>query len=134
MLQAMNTGHDGSISTVHANTTRDALSRVENMVQMAAVGLPARALRVQIASAIHMIVQIERMRDGVRRISQISDICGMEGDVITMNDVASFVFEGEGASGSILGHYQTTGARPSFLTRLAYFGLEKAWMDALQSF
>ena len=133
MLQAMNTGHDGSISTVHANTTRDAVSRVENMVQMATVNLPARAVRVQIAAAIDLIIQIARMRDGVRRISQISDICGMEGDVITMNDVAMFEFEGESASGGIVGSYHTTGARPSFVARLAYFGLENAWMDAFQS-
>jgi pilus assembly protein CpaF len=132
MLQAMNTGHDGSISTVHANTTRDALARVENMVQMATVNLPARAVRAQIAAAVHLIIQIERMRDGVRRVSQISDICGMEGDVVTMNDVASFEFEGETAAGKIVGHYHTTGARPSFATRLAYFGLENAWMEALQ--
>jgi pilus assembly protein CpaF len=134
MLQAMNTGHDGSISTVHANTTRDALSRVENMVQMATVNLPARAIRTQIAAAVDLIIQIERMRDGVRRISQISDICGMEGDVITMNDVAMFEYEGESTTGSIVGHYRTTGTPPSFATRLTYFGLEKAWMDALQSF
>lgn len=133
MLQAMNTGHDGSISTVHANTTRDALARVENMVQMATVNLPARAIRTQIASAVDLIIQIERMRDGVRRISQISDICGMEGEVVTMNDVAAFEFEGENADGRIIGHYSTTGARPSFATRLTYFGLESAWMDALQS-
>ena len=133
MLQAMNTGHDGSISTVHANTTRDALARVENMVQMATVNLPARAIRAQIASAVHLIIQIERMRDGVRRISQVSDICGMEGEVITMNDVAAFEFEGELSSGTIVGKYHTAGARPSFATRLAYFGLENAWMDALQS-
>ena len=133
MLQAMNTGHDGSISTVHANTTRDALARVENMVQMATVNLPARAIRAQIASAVHLIIQIERMRDGVRRISQISDICGMEGEVITMNDVAIFEFEGESANGTIVGKYTTAGARPSFSTRLSYFGLENAWMDALQS-
>ena len=133
MLQAMNTGHDGSISTVHANTTRDALARVENMVQMATVNLPARAIRAQIAAAVHLIIQIERMRDGVRRISQVSDICGMEGEVITMNDVAAFEFEGESASGTIVGKYHTAGARPSFATRLAYFGLENAWMDALQS-
>ncbi len=132
MLQAMNTGHDGSISTVHANTTRDALARVENMVQMATVNLPARAIRAQIAAAVHMIIQIERMRDGVRRISQVSDICGMEGEVITMNDVAAFEYEGETTSGGITGHYHTTGARPSFAPRLAYFGLENAWMDALQ--
>jgi pilus assembly protein CpaF len=134
MLQAMNTGHDGSISTVHANTTRDALSRVENMVQMATVNLPARAIRTQIAAAVDLIIQIERMRDGVRRISQISDICGMEGEVITMNDVAMFEYDGESATGSIVGHYRTTGTPPSFATRLTYFGLEKAWMDALQSF
>ena len=84
-----------------------------------------------IASAVHLIVQIERMRDGVRRVSQVSDICGMEGDVITMNDVASFEYEGENAGVTILGHYRTTGARPSFLTRLTYFGLDKAWMETL---
>jgi pilus assembly protein CpaF len=134
MLQAMNTGHDGSISTVHANNTRDALSRVENMVQMATVNLPARAIRTQIAAAVDLIIQIERMRDGVRRVSQISDVCGMEGEVISMNDVAMFEYEGENAAGSVVGHYRTSGARPSFAARLSYFGLEKAWMDALQSF
>jgi len=133
MLQAMNTGHDGSISTVHANTTRDALSRVENMVQMATVNLPARAIRTQIAAAVDLIIQIERMRDGVRRISQVSDICGMEGEVITMNEVVSFQYGGENASGTIVGQYHTSGARPSFATRLSYFGLENAWMDAMQS-
>jgi pilus assembly protein CpaF len=133
MLQAMNTGHDGSISTVHANTARDALSRVENMVQMATVNLPARAIRTQIAAAVDLIIQIERMRDGVRRVSQIADICGMEGDVITINEVASFQFEQENPDGRIVGHYHTAGARPSFATRLTHFGLENAWMDALQS-
>jgi pilus assembly protein CpaF len=133
MLQAMNTGHDGSISTVHANSARDALARVENMVQMATVNLPARAIRTQIASAVHLIIQIERMRDGVRRVSQIADICGMEGEVVIMNDVASFEFEAEDASGKIVGQYHTTGARPSFAAKLGYFGLENAWMEALQS-
>jgi pilus assembly protein CpaF len=133
MLQAMNTGHDGSISTVHANSTRDAMSRVENMVLMATGNLPPRAIRTQIASAVDLVIQIERMRDGVRRVSQISDICGMEGDMITMNDVASFEFEREDAAGKIVGHYQTAFARPSFGVRLTYFGLEAAWMDALQS-
>jgi pilus assembly protein CpaF len=130
----MNTGHDGSISTVHANTARDALARVENMVQMATVNLPARAIRTQIVSAVDLIVQIERMRDGVRRVSQIADICGMEGDVVIMNDVASFEFQMEDPAGKILGQYRTTGARPSFAANLAYFGLENAWMEALQSF
>jgi pilus assembly protein CpaF len=133
MLQAMNTGHDGSISTVHANTTRDAVSRVENMMQMAAVNLPTRAIRAQIVAAVNLIIQIERMRDGVRRVSQISDLCGMEGDVISMNEVATFEFEGESASETIIGHYRTAGARPSFAPRLAHFGLENAWMDAMLS-
>jgi pilus assembly protein CpaF len=133
MLQAMNTGHDGSISTVHANTARDALSRVENMVQMATVNLPARAIRTQIASAVDLIVQIERMRDGQRRITQISDIRGMESDIITLNDVVSFEYGGEDPSGKIIGRYRTAGARPSFAARLSYFGLENAWMDAFQS-
>ncbi len=132
MLQAMNTGHDGSISTVHANTARDALARVENMVQMATVNLPARAIRTQIASAVNLIVQIERMRDGVRRVSEIADVCGMEGEVVIMNDVAAFEFDTENSAGKIQGHYRTTGARPSFAAKLGYFGLENAWMEALQ--
>src|SRR5580693_4682039 len=106
MLQAMNTGHDGSMSTVHANSPRDALYRVENMVMMATVNLPARAIRAQIASAVHLIIQIERMRDGVRRVTQISDVCGMEGDVITMNEVVTFEFDHEDPAGQIVGHYR----------------------------
>jgi pilus assembly protein CpaF len=133
MLQAMNTGHDGSISTVHANTTRDAMSRVENMVQMATVNLPARAIRTQIVSAVDLIIQIERMRDGVRRVTQISDICGMEGDVVTMNDIVAFQFDSEDQAGKIVGHYRPSHARPSFEARLTYFGLENAWMEAAQS-
>jgi len=132
MLQAMNTGHDGSISTVHANTTRDAISRVENMVLMATANLPTRAIRTQIVSAVDLIIQIERMRDGVRRVSQVSDLCGMEGEVISLNDVASFAFEGEDAAGGIFGRYHSAVARPSFAHRLGYYGLENAWMDALQ--
>jgi pilus assembly protein CpaF len=132
MLQAMNTGHDGSISTVHANSTRDAITRVESMVQMATVNVPSHAIRAQIASAVDLIIQIERMRDGVRRVSQISDVCGMEGDVITMNDVVSFEFDHENSAGLIVGHYRSAVARPSFAARLTYFGLENAWMEALQ--
>jgi pilus assembly protein CpaF len=131
MLQAMNTGHDGSISTVHANAARDALSRVENMVLMATGNLPSRVIRAQIASAVDLIIQIERMRDGVRRVVQISDICGMEADVIRMNDVAYFEFEREDSAGGLVGHYRTAMARPSFAARLSYFGLEDAWMDSL---
>ena len=133
MLQAMNTGHDGSISTVHANTSRDAMSRIENMVQMASANLAPRTIRNQIASAIDLIVQIERMRDGARRVVQISDVCGMEGDVITTNDVVSFQFDSEDSVGRIIGHYNKVISRASFSARLTYFGLENAWMDALQS-
>jgi pilus assembly protein CpaF len=133
MLQAMNTGHDGSISTVHANSARDAISRIENMVLMATGNLPSRVVRAQITSAVDMIIQIERMRDGVRRIVQISDICGMEGDVIRMNDLALFQFAHEDVAGGIVGHYRIATSRPPFAARLAYCGLEDAWMDTLMS-
>jgi pilus assembly protein CpaF len=132
MLQAMNTGHDGSICTVHANTTRDATTRIENMVQMGSMSLPQRAIRTQIASAVDLVIQVERMRDGVRRVSQISEICGLEGDVITMNEVFTYAFEGEDATGRLLGHYISGRTRPVFSEKLRYFGLERAWMDALQ--
>src|SRR6185312_11740887 len=99
MLQAMNTGHDGSISTVHANSTRDALTRIENMVQMGQVNLPSRAIRAQIVAALDIIVQVERMRDGQRRIVQISEVIGLEGEVITTNDIAAFEYKEEDVHG-----------------------------------
>ena len=132
MLQAMNTGHDGSMSTIHANTTRDALTRIENMVQMGNMGLPARAIRTQITGAVNMIVQVERHRDGGRRITQVSELCGMEGEVITLNDIFQFEFTGNPAAERLVGHYKVSKARPSFMSRLAYFGLEQAWMRALE--
>jgi pilus assembly protein CpaF len=132
MLQAMNTGHDGSMSTVHANTTRDAISRIENMVQMGNLGLPARAIRSQIISAVDIIVQIERQRDGKRRITQVTDVVGMEGDIVTLNDVFKFEVEGEGLDGQVLGSWKVSRARPSFHSRLAYFQLERAWNSALE--
>jgi pilus assembly protein CpaF len=132
MLQAMNTGHDGSISTLHANSTRDALSRVENMVMMGNVNLPTRAVRSQIVSALDLIIQVERMRDGTRRVTQISEICNLEGDVITMNDVVTFEFSREDAQGRIVGQYKSLNAIPAFMDRLEYFGLQRAWNDALQ--
>ena len=103
MLQAMNTGHDGSMSTIHANTTRDALTRIENMVQMGNMGLPARAIRTQIVGAVDLIVQVERQRDGGRRVTQVTEVCGMEGDVVTLNDIFQFEVEGESLSGKITG-------------------------------
>ncbi len=133
MLQAMNTGHDGSFCTVHANTTRDALVRIENMVQMGQFALPIRAIRTQIASAVDLIVQVERMRDGGRRVAQVSEVCGLEGDVITMNDVFVFEYSHEDANGRIQGRWTTPGVRPAFFERLSYFGLGESWMRALAS-
>ena len=131
MLQAMNTGHDGSMSTIHANTTRDALTRIENMVQMGNMGLPSKAIRTQIVGAIDLIVQVERQRDGGRRVTQVTEVCGMEGEIITMNDVFQFEVLGEGPDGKLFGRYKVSRVPPAFLRRLAYFGLDRAWKAAL---
>jgi pilus assembly protein CpaF len=132
MLQAMNTGHDGSMSTIHANTSRDAITRIENMVEMGQPGLPLRAIRTQIVSAIDLIVQIQRMRDGARRVTQITEVIGLEGDIVTLNDVALYEYEGENPDGSLRGRYRLSRVRPHFAKRLAYFGLERAWLEALE--
>jgi pilus assembly protein CpaF len=132
MLQAMNTGHDGSMSTIHSNTTRDALTRIENMVQMGHMGLPSAAIRTQIVGAIDLIVQIERQRDGGRRVIQVTEVCGMEGDVITLNDIFQFEVLGEGSDGKLFGKYHVSRVPPSFLKRLSYFGLDRAWRAALE--
>jgi pilus assembly protein CpaF len=132
MLQAMNTGHDGSMSTVHANTTRDALTRIENMVQMGKMGLPSRAIRTQIVGAVNLIVQVERQRDGGRRVTQVSEVCGMEGEVVTMNDIFQLENDGEGPDGKLRGRYRVSRSRPSFYPRLSYFGLDRAWNTALE--
>jgi pilus assembly protein CpaF len=133
MLQAMNTGHDGSLATCHANRPREALMRVENMVGMAGMNLPSKAVKQQIASAVHMIVQISRMRDGMRRITYISEIVGMEGEVITMQDLFTFQFRGEDENGKIVGDFVCTGVRPHFLARAAYYGMDKELMEAMSS-
>ncbi|WP_249165530.1 CpaF family protein [Bradyrhizobium sp. AUGA SZCCT0431] len=132
MLQAMNTGHDGSISTVHANSARDALTRIENMVQMGQPNLPLRAIRSQIVAALDVIVQVERMRDGQRRVVQISEVIGLEGDVITTNDIAAFEYEQEDVNGRISGTYRSTHAVPKFKSRLVYYGLDRAWAEAMR--
>jgi len=132
MLQAMNTGHDGSMSTIHANTTRDALTRIENMVQMGNMGLPPRAIRTQIVGAVDLIVQVERQRDGARRVTQVTDVCGLEGEVVILNDVFHFEVSGETADGCLTGHYRISRSRPSFHQRLSYFGLDRAWTAALE--
>ncbi len=132
MLQAMNTGHDGSMSTIHANTTRDALTRVENMVQMGNMGLPSRAIRTQIVGAVDLIVQVERQRDGTRRVTQVTDVCGLEGEVVILNDIFLYEIEGETTEGKLIGHYRSSRSRPSFHQRLVYFGLDRAWTAALE--
>ncbi|WP_349630677.1 CpaF family protein [Bradyrhizobium sp. KB893862 SZCCT0404] len=132
MLQAMNTGHDGSISTVHANSARDALTRVENMVQMGQPNLPLRAIRNQIVAALDILVQVERMRDGQRRVIQITEVTGLEGDVITTNDIAAFEYTEEDAHGRISGTYRSTHAVPKFKSRLTYYGFERAWTEAMR--
>jgi pilus assembly protein CpaF len=122
MLQAMNTGHDGSLTTVHANTPRDALARVENMVAMANLNLPDRAIRQQLASAFNAIIQVSRLPDGTRRVMSISEVTGMEGEVILMQDL--FVFERRGlkADGKVRGAFRAAGIRPVFSDRLAAAG------------
>jgi len=133
MLQAMNTGHDGSLGTLHANRPREALTRLENMVAMSGVKLPTEAVRTQIAGAVNMIVQISRMRDGVRRITHITEIVGMEGDVITTQDLFTYQFEGETPEGKLYGKFRSSGLKPHFSIRAQYFGLERALIDAMSS-
>ena len=124
MLQAMNTGHDGSLTTVHANTPRDALSRIETMTLMAGFDLPIRAIREQMASAVDCIVQLSRMRDGSRRVTHITEVQGMEGEVITVQDV--FLFDhgmGHDEEGKTMGRLKSTGVRPRFTEKLADAGI-----------
>jgi pilus assembly protein CpaF len=131
MLQAMNTGHDGSLTTVHANTPRDALARIETMAMMANLNLPEKAVRRQMASAINVVVQISRFNDGTRRITHLSEITGMEEDIVSMQDV--FVFEKKGISpdGRVVGSFTATGIRPKFAERLKASGINvpAAWFD-----
>jgi pilus assembly protein CpaF len=122
MLQAMNTGHEGSMTTIHANTPREALSRVENMVLMAGMELPHRAIREQIASAIDVVIQLERMRDGSRKCVAITEVQGMEGDVITMSDIYKFELTGY-ENGRAIGALRPTGLRPRFMDKLEAAGI-----------
>ncbi len=131
MLQAMNTGHDGSMSTIHANNPREALTRLENMISMGAVNLPSKAMRTQIASAIHLICQVSRMRDGARRVTHIVEVVGMEGDIITTQELFTYQFQGETGEGRLRGTFQSSGIRPAFLPRAEYFGLDRALLEAV---
>ena len=126
MLQAMNTGHDGSLTTVHANTPRDALARLETMIAMANVNLPDKAMRSQIVSAIQIIVQQARMSDGTRKVTSVSEITGMEGDIITMQEIFRFEKQGLGQDGKVLGRFVATGVRPKVCERLKAAGIQLA--------
>jgi pilus assembly protein CpaF len=131
VLQAMNTGHDGSMTTIHANTPRDGITRLESMVMMANGNLPLMSIRRQIASAVHMIVQIERMRDGMRRVTRITEIVGMEGDVIITQDLFTFRYDSSAYSEEVKGVFEIAPVRPAFAARAAYYGLEDALLDAM---
>ena len=123
MLQAMNTGHDGSMTTVHANNPRDSMSRLETQVLMAGIELPSKAIRQQISSAINIVVQLNRLRDGSRRITAISEVVGMEGDTITMQDIFLMKAEGLDTQGNLKNEFELTGVRPQILDRLFDMGL-----------
>lgn len=140
MLTAMNTGHDGSLTTIHANTARDALGRVENMVSMTGATFPIKAMRQQIASAIDVVIQLERQEDGKRRLVSVQEINGMEGEIITMTEIFSFARHGMGENGEVLGDYRPSGMIPAFRDVLAKRGIElpltmfrPEWMEARQS-
>ena len=123
MLQAMNTGHDGSLTTVHANTPRDALSRIETMIAMGATNLPEKAMRQQIAAAIQIVIQQSRMSDGTRKVTSISEITGMEGDTITMQEIFMFEKLGVNQDGKVIGRFRATGVRPKACDRLKAAGV-----------
>ncbi|WP_258187764.1 CpaF family protein [Trinickia symbiotica] len=133
VLQAMNTGHDGSMTTVHANTPRDAITRLESMVMMANGNLPLMSIRRQIASAVHLILQIERMRDGMRRVTHVTEIAGMEGDVVITQDLFTFRYNASAYEEQVRGAFESASLRPVFAQRAAYYGLEEALLAAMQS-
>jgi pilus assembly protein CpaF len=131
MLQAMNTGHSGSMSTVHANSPRDALTRIENMVLMATANLPSRAIISQIVGALQLVVQVERMRDGTRRVTEVSEILSYQDDTVTMATLFSFVYHGEHEDGLLQGEFLASNFRPHFLPRIAYYGLVDALLETM---
>ena len=124
MLQAMNTGHDGSLTTIHANTPRDSLSRLETMIQMTGMRLSDKAMRQQIASAVNVVIQVARLTDGTRRVVSISEITGMEGETITTQEIFQFERTGIDPSGKVIGRFRTTGIRPRFAERFKQYGME----------
>jgi pilus assembly protein CpaF len=132
LLQAMNTGHDGSMGTLHANSPREALSRLESMITMGGFSLPAKTIREMIVGSVDIVVQATRLRDGSRRITHITEVIGMEGDVIVTQDLLLYEMDGEDANGKIIGEHKSTGiARPAFWDRARYFNLERQLAEAL---
>jgi pilus assembly protein CpaF len=124
MLQAMNTGHEGSLTTIHANTPRDSLSRLESMVLMTGVSLPEKAMRFMTSSALDVIVQVSRLTDGTRKVTSICEVVGMEGEVITLQDIFVFDKQGLDQQGKVIGQHRSTGIRPKFSERLEMAGIE----------
>ncbi|MEO0412747.1 MAG: CpaF family protein [Pseudomonadota bacterium] len=131
MLQAMNTGHDGSMATLHANKPREAITRMENMVNMSGVNYPLKAIRQQISEAVDLIVQVKRLRDGSRRTTSITEVVGMEGEVMVTQELFKFVYEGEDDDGKIIGDWQSSGVRPSCYEKVRQFGLDKKLMECI---
>ena len=131
LLQAMNTGHDGSMGTIHANNPRECISRLENMIAMGGYTLPAKTVREQIAGSINVIVQAARLRDGSRKITHVTEIIGMEGEVVTLQDLFIYEIQGEDSSGRIVGRHKFTGLRPAFWDQVKYFGKERELADIM---
>ena len=131
LLQAMNTGHDGSMGTVHANNPREAISRMENMIAMGGLNLPTAAVREQIASAVNVIIQVQRLRDGSRKVTHITEVTGMEGEVVTMQDLFRFEYDGEDEYGRIIGTQKASGLRPIMYEKAREYGLEKKLLDLM---
>ncbi|MES2729110.1 MAG: CpaF family protein [Pseudomonadota bacterium] len=132
LLQAMNTGHDGSMGTVHANNPREAISRMENMIAMGNLSIPTLAIREQIASAVNVIIQVQRLRDGSRKVTHVSEITGMEGDVVTMQDLIVLDYLGEEKDGRLITRQRATGMRPKFFDKARQYGVEQLVLDAME--
>ena len=131
MLQAMNTGHNGSMSTVHSNSARDALGRIEDMILMGPGNLPMRAIRTSMVSALDLLVHTERMRDGVRRVTEVMEVVGLEGETITLSALFTYKYEGENADGLLRGRFESRQSRPRFYERVEYFGFGSALLRSL---
>jgi len=132
LLQAMNTGHDGSMGTVHANNPREAISRMENMIAMGGLNLPQKAVREQIASSVNVIIQVQRLRDGSRKTTNVSEVTGMEGDVVSIQDLFTLEIDGEDKMGNLITRQKSTGMRPLFYEKARQYGVEQLVLDAME--